>query len=135
MVVCDRVNVELPEEQTDVDIRAGLCALPEGVSSVTPGQELTVTLTIENDGADSGTADIVIQAIPMRLFDPDFSVGEQIEQIITNFPGSIIELGRVSDIRVPAKNSTATELVVEAPSTEEAYQFVATTENQEVVGV
>jgi hypothetical protein len=135
MVVCDRVNVELPEELTDVDIEAGLCALPEGVNSVAPGQQLTITLTLRNQGADSGTADIVIQAVPARLFDSEFSISEQLEQVVTENPDSIIELGRLREIRVPAQNSKATQLVVEAPSTKETYQFVATTDNQEVVSV
>jgi hypothetical protein len=102
MVECDTVNISVPEDEQDVDMQTTTCGVPDGLEELSPGDTFQATVGVVNNGSDTGSADVVVNAVPSGV-DP------------TENPGEVVEIGRQSSVVLPGQSSDVAIFDVTVP--------------------
>lgn len=119
MVECDRINISVPEGEQDVAIETRTCGIPDSIDEISPGDTIRATVGAANEGADTGAADIVINAIPVGV-DPDDN------------PEAVVELGRETGFVLPGESSDVAifDVVIPQSLNNGEYRVATSAENQ-----
>lgn len=116
MAECDTITMDIPEGDLDVQISTVTCGF-EGVDEVAPGQTVQATVAFNNDGADTGSADIKVKAIPEGMNPEDN-------------PEEVAVVG-TERVVIPGFSSDVAIFDVEIPNIEaKDWRIFATAENQ-----